>query len=86
MTDTAHDVDDAPLDAHACIDYPTGCSGPVHYHAVPAANATPVARCDHHWARRLERWESSIERYEDCDVPPDWFDPTIAGESWGDDY
>jgi hypothetical protein len=20
------------------------------------------------------------------DVPPDWFDPTYAGERWGDDY
>lgn len=31
------------------------------------------------------RNSDSIARYADSDVPPDWFDPSIAGESW-DDY
>lgn len=74
------------LPAHACVDHPSGdCSGPVAYHTVPARDASPVARCDHHWARRLARWEQSIERYEDSPVPPAWFDPSAAGERWDDD-
>ena len=33
----------------------------------------------------LDRYENSIERYADSDVPPDWFDPAAAGERWDDD-
>ena len=79
-------VEDPPLPAHVCIDYPSGdCSGPVAYHAVPSRDAISAARCDRHWARRLENFENSIERYADSDVPPAWFDPTVAGERWNED-
>lgn len=61
------------------------CSGTVEYRAVPGGSA--VARCEAHFEARLERWENSdLERYADSDVAPSWFDPTIAGERWDDDY
>lgn len=34
--------------------------------------------------RRLEGLERAREYMSD--VPPDWFDPTYAGERWDDDY
>jgi len=34
--------------------------------------------------RRLKNLERARE-YE-SDVPPSWFDPTYAGERWGEDY
>lgn len=58
------------------------CAGPVAYHSVDPGRASAPPRCDRHWERRLERRENSIERYENSDVPPPWFDPTIAGEEW----
>lgn len=60
-------------------------SGMVEYHSVDPGVAKPFPRCEHHWARRLEAREKSIERYENSDVPPSWFDPTFAGESWDGD-
>lgn len=77
------------LNADACIDSPYGlgggeCRGTVEYRAVPGGS--PVARCEGHFERRLERWENSIERYADSDCAPDWFDPDYAGERWDDDY
>jgi hypothetical protein len=62
------------------------CRGPVEFHSVDPGRATAVPRCTFHWNRRLERREQSIERYENSDVPPAWFDPSAAGERWDDDY
>lgn len=59
------------------------CSGPVEYRAVPGGTAVP--RCIAHFEDRLDRYENSIERYANSDVPPSWFDPTYAGERWSDD-
>ena len=58
------------------------CAGPVEYRSVDPGRATAVERCEAHWIKRLERRENSVERYENSDVPPPWFDPAYAGESW----
>lgn len=67
-----------------CLDDPDFCQGAVEYRSVPGGSAVP--RCEAHFLARLDRWENSIERYADSDVAPAWFDPTIAGERWDDDY
>lgn len=33
----------------------------------------------------MKRRENSMEIYADSDLPPAWFDPTIAGERWSED-
>jgi hypothetical protein len=44
--------------------------------------AAAFKRCAKHWEERLDRREHTLERYENSDVPPPWFDPTLCGESW----
>jgi hypothetical protein len=70
-----------PHEAEECLEYNDDCQGPVELHTVGSATrAWP--RCRHHADQRYERYENSIERYADSDVPPSWFDPSYAGESW----
>lgn len=72
---------EVPLDAEECLEFGDDCRGPVDYHTVGrATQAWP--RCEFHIEQRWARYEDSIERYADSDVPPAWFDPSIAGESW----
>lgn len=73
--------------AHSeCVDFGRGeCSGAVVFHSVDPGRASAPPRCATHWTERLERREQSIEKYENSDVPPTWFDPTYAGESWEED-
>jgi hypothetical protein len=67
-----------------CLEYGTDCLGDVDLHWVgTSTKAWP--RCQFHAARRQQRYEDSIERYADSDVPPDWFDPSVAGERWNED-
>jgi hypothetical protein len=47
---------------------------------------TMIPRCDLHWDKRLQREEELRKRYPDSPIAPSWFDPTIAGERWNDDY
>ena len=70
------------LDHIECVEDPDECQGEVAYHSVDPGRATAAPRCDKHWQQRLQRRENSIERFENSDVPPAWFDPSIAGESW----
>ena len=64
-----------------CLEASEECRGPVEYQTVGRAErAWP--RCAHHAELRERRHEQSIERYADSDVPPAWFDPANAGESW----
>lgn len=73
------------IHASSCLEYGEDCRGAVEFHVVGASmNAWP--RCEYHAELRLERYENSIEKYADSDVPPDWFDPSFAGERWDDDY
>lgn len=70
-----------------CMDEHRGdCRGPVEYHSVDPGRARAFPRCDRHWGDRLHRRENSLERYENSDIAPAWFDPTAAGERWDDDY
>lgn len=79
MTDTVTEVE--------CLDdYGEGtCEGPVEFHTV-GSSLRAFPRCTKHYGERLDRYENSLERYADSDVPPDWFDPAAAGERWDDDY
>lgn len=64
-----------------CLQHGDDCAGPVEYHMRPS-DWKSFARCAHHQALREEARENSMERYANCDVAPDWFDPSYAGESW----
>jgi hypothetical protein len=61
------------------------CRGPVEYHSIDPGRTAAFPRCEKHWGDRLKSRENSIERYENSDVAPSWFDESYAGERW-DDY
>lgn len=70
-----------------CLDGPEGCEGAVEYRAPLSAAGRSFPRCDKHWERRLEKQDEINRRYApNSDVPPADFDPTYAGERWGEDY
>lgn len=79
------------MSAPECLDRPlpgghgSPCAGPVEFHSIDPGRLSAFPRCERHWSARLDRRENSIERYENSDVPPDWFDPTACGERWDDD-
>lgn len=74
---------DEPLE---CLESGPHCSGPVEYWHSGGSYGRSWPRCTFHGERRLDRYENSMERYAHSDVVPDWFDPSIVGERWGDDY
>jgi hypothetical protein len=47
---------------------------------------TPIDECKYHTDKSYQRREELKERYPDSPIAPDWFDPTVAGERWDDDY
>ena len=61
------------------------CRGPVTMHSIDPGRTGAFPRCDKHWADRLRRRENSMEKYENSDVAPSWFDPMAAGERWDED-
>lgn len=71
-------------DERRCLDESPECSGEVTMWTTDGLRWWP--RCEFHGERRLERYESSLERYAESDVAPDWFDPADIGERWDDDY
>lgn len=71
--------------AGECLEYSDDCHGPVELRW-PGSGDRTWPRCVYHGDLRVERAESSIERYADSDVPPTWFDPTAIGERWDEDY
>lgn len=76
-----------PYDETECLDYADhDCSGPVEDWWSGGMNGRTWPRCTFHGERRLESYETSMERYADSDVAPDWFDPAYAGGRWEDDY
>ncbi len=80
-------IDEIPTDAEECIDYdPDTCRGEVEPWN-PGYGHRSFMRCRHHGEERIRRYEESeLERCAHSDVAPSWFDPTIAGERWDDDY
>ena len=75
-----------PTTDEACLDDrdENTCQGPVEYHSIDPGRTPAFPRCAKHWGERLDRRENSIEKYENSDVAPSWFDPTLAGETWDD--
>lgn len=61
------------------------CSGAITSQRA-AGGTCMVDRCDHHWNKHYEWLDQHNRNYPDTDTPPEWFDPTYAGEHWGDDY
>lgn len=64
----------------------TACRGPVEYRAAISGTGRSFPRCDRHWERRLAEHEEISAAYPDSPIAPSWFDPTLAGERWDDDY
>lgn len=68
-----------------CLEESPECRGEIAFHSVDPGRAAAFPRCEFHWEQRLDRRENSIEKYENSDVAPDWFDPAYAGEQWDED-
>lgn len=65
----------------ACLDGPEGCAGPVEYRTTPdRSDGKAWPRCEAHFDRRMASVARNLELTSD--VPPAWFDPAYAGESW----
>lgn len=64
-----------------CLDDNRGhCEGEVLLRGSLTGTGTPIPRCDHHWALRLD-YQDEHERRFPVMAPAD-FDPAYAGESW----
>jgi hypothetical protein len=61
------------------------CAGEVEWREPLSATGKPFARCAKHWEERLAEQERINRDYPDSPCPPDWFDPTLAGEVWDED-
>lgn len=68
----------------ACLDGPGECEGAVEYRTTPdRTDLKAFPRCEAHFTRRMASVERNLELTSD--VPPAWFDPAAAGESWDED-
>ena len=66
-----------------CLEASTGsCQGQVALRESLTGTGQPIARCDHHWHKRLDRQQAMTEAGYFDENPPSWFDPSYAGESW----
>jgi hypothetical protein len=70
-----------------CLDGPEDCSGAVLFRIPLSPSGRSFARCDKHWADRLDQEAETVRKYGSwqSDVPPDWFDPAYAGERWNEE-
>lgn len=69
-----------------CLDRHTGeCEGPVQRRRALSATGVRHPRCERHWVRRVDEHERHLVIYPDSPVPPAWFDPAAAGETWDED-
>lgn len=77
---TILDTDIECMDSHK-----SSCTPDIEHRQAPSGSNLP--RCSKHNNERWDQYENSdLERYADSDIPPDWFDPTLCGERWDDDY
>ena len=66
-----------------CLEVSSGsCKGTVEYRMSLSGTGQPIARCEHHWDKRLGRHDEMVERGYFNENPPSWHDPSYAGESW----
>ncbi|AEF57296.1 hypothetical protein PBI_WINKY_128 [Mycobacterium phage Winky] len=65
------------------------CEGVVSLYASLSGSGESYPRCERHYRLYVERVQPQIDAirrdYPDTDQPPDWFDPTYAGERWNED-
>lgn len=73
-------------DLKACLNRQEGnCVGLVSRRPSHAGTGTLITRCEGHHAKAEEKAQEIRERYPDSSIPPAWFDPTYAGESWDEE-
>lgn len=77
-------VAERPTDPRECVNFGPDCRGEVDWFD-PSGRGRGAQRCGHHRDVRAEQYEDSIERYAYSAMPPSWFDPTYAGESWDEE-
>lgn len=79
-----YDYDDECLDAAQ-----GGCHGETYPRPALSGSGLAYLRCDKHFEDYAQRVGPKIaetrRHYPDSDVPPSWFDPSLAGERWNDD-
>lgn len=61
------------------------CGGEV-FERVSRSGATVSVKCQNHQDALDERLDAIERVYPDSAMPPAWFDPTYAGETWDEDY
>ena len=77
-------------DTNECLDAAQGgCAGEVYPRPALSGSGLAYSRCDNHfelYARRIGPKMADVRRrYPDTDVPPAWFDASLAGERWNED-
>ena len=65
-----------------CLERGDRCTGTVQYRTPLSSTGKSFPRCDWHWGERLDLQDRVRQDYPDSNVPPRWFDPSYAGESW----
>lgn len=71
----------------ACLDYRKGdCEGETHPRESLSGTGTMIERCDKHWDERLKSHSEHLKVYPDSPIAPNWFDESLAGERWDDEY
>ena len=72
------------MNIHECLENHRGdCEGEVLNRTPLSGTGRSFPRCEKHWADRLEKQDEINRRYP-TNAPSD-FDPTYAGERWGED-
>ena len=69
-----------------CLEQGPDCRGEVTYLPPLSGTGRSYPRCEFHADKRWDLQERLNRDYPDSPAPPDWFDPSAAGERWDDDY
>jgi|TARA_B100001093_G_scaffold232871_2_gene223279 hypothetical protein len=67
-------------------DWREDCEGEVGYYVNPHNEWKAFPRCEKHHEAAVKAAAAIAERYPDTPNPPEWFDPSYAGEHWDSDY
>lgn len=68
-----------------CLNKGPDCRGKVEYRMALSGTGRSYPRCDKHWQERVDLEQTLREDYPDSPIPPAWFDPTVAGETWDEE-